>query len=109
MPPSETEVSYGVQTAASVVALGVKAIEQGFSVAFYRLEDRLREVPRRLHAVEEALAGHRHGQRPPHRLALAGPVTVRPTFHPWPRSPASSSSTARSSSTPLSGVAEWIW
>ena len=37
------------------------------------------------------------------------PLVDRPATTPWSRSRASSASTARSSSTPLSRVAEWTW
>jgi len=61
------------------------------------------QVPRRLHSVEAADPKGRVD-----RLACLGPVTVSPIDIPLARGRSSSSSTARSSSTPLSSVAEWI-
>jgi DNA replication protein DnaC len=45
----------GVGTTHLVVALGVAAIEQGFRVAFYRLEELLHEMPKEAAVAPQAL------------------------------------------------------
>ena len=63
------------------------------------------QVPRHLRGVEEA--------EPERALERLRPARCRscsaPIATPWARSSASAASTSSFSSTPLSGVAEWIW
>ena len=85
------------------------AHSRGMGLLQRRAGRRFQQVPRRLHAVEEAVAGDAHVQRPLQRFGLVGPAQRQADLQPRSRSRASSSSTARLSSTPLSSVAEWIW
>jgi len=62
------------------------------------------QIPRRLNRIEAAEL-----ERSLDRLPLPRSVTASPIESPLARSRASSSSTARSSRTPLSSLAEWIW
>jgi hypothetical protein len=64
----------------------------------------LQQVPRRLHGVKAA-----NLECPFDRLRLSGSSDREPDRDPAGSHLASSSSTARSSRTPLSSVAEWIW
>ena len=67
------------------------------------------EVPGRLDAAEEASAVDHHVEGLPERLGLARAGQREPDRQPLVAEPPSASRTARSSRTPLSSVAEWIW